>query len=66
MILIMCMWDAQYKQLCETLKADKTENAALRGSIEGCQKQLQELANEEEKGTLKFLEMSDHLNAKFG
>jgi hypothetical protein len=66
MLLIMCMWDAQYKQVCGTLKAEKTENAAMRGSIEKCQKQLQEMAYEEEKGTLKFLEMSDLLNANFG
>lgn len=62
----MCMWDTQYKQVCGTLKAEKTENAAMRGSIEKCQKQLQEMADEEEKGKLKFLEMSDLLTANLG
>ena len=68
MLMIMCMWDAQYKQVCGTLKAEKTVNAAMRGSIEKRQKEFQEMADEEEKitCTLKFLEMSDLLNVSFG
>ena len=58
MLMIMCMWDARYKQVCGTMQAEKTENTAMQGNIEKCQKELQEMVDEKEHGMLKFLEMS--------